>query len=150
MDVIRTNATDPDFVELVAELDRELAERDGTEAGFYAQYNGLSAIKHVVLIYQDGVAVACGAIKDFNGERVEVKRMYTKPAYRGRGLASKLLNELETWASALSFRHVILETGKRQPEAIALYQKNGYQIIPNYGQYIGVENSLCFEKSLSN
>ena len=68
--------------------------------------------------------------------------MYTKPAYRGRGLASELLRELETWASALSFQYAVLETGKRQPGAIALYQKKGNQIISNNGQYSGEEKRL--------
>jgi len=57
---------------------------------------------------------------------------------------------LESWASELNFKYCVLETGKRQPEAIALYKKNGYQIIPNYGQYHGIENSICFQKTVSS
>jgi GNAT superfamily N-acetyltransferase len=64
------------------------------------------------------------------------------------GIASNILAELEKWASELSYAKCILETGKKQPEAISLYKKNGYRIIPNYGQYCEVENSLCFEKKL--
>jgi putative acetyltransferase len=59
-----------------------------------------------------------------------------------------VLSELESWAAELGYPKCVLETGKRQPEAIALYEKQGYQRIPNYGQYIGVENSVCFEKVL--
>jgi hypothetical protein len=55
---------------------------------------------------------------------------------------------LENWAGELSYAKCILETGKRQPEAIGLYKKNGYKLIPNYGQYAEAENSLCFEKEL--
>ena len=58
----------------------------------------------------------------------------------------EILAELETWAAELSFAKCILETGKRQPEAIGLYKKNGYKLIPNYGQYAEIENSVCFEK----
>jgi len=81
---------------------------------------------------------------------MEMKRMYTVPAFRGKGIATMVLRELEKWAAELSYMKCVLETGKRQPEAIDLYKKNGYKIIPNYGQYIGVENSVCFEKSVVN
>ena len=74
--------------------------------------------------------------------------MYTVPAARSRGLASKLLGELENWAKELSYKRCLLETGLKQNEAIGLYTKNGYKIIANYGQYAGVENSVCFEKIL--
>lgn len=86
--------------------------------------------------------------KKYDDDTMEVKRMYTLDDYRGKGIATKVLAELEKWANELSFKKCILETGKKQPEAIRLYQKNGYKIIPNYGQYAQVENSLCFEKNL--
>ena len=79
---------------------------------------------------------------------MEVKRMYTLPDFRGKGIATIVLQELEKWAKELRMEKCMLETGKRQPEAIALYTKNGYRLIPNYGQYAGVENSVCFEKLL--
>jgi len=79
---------------------------------------------------------------------MEVKRMYVLPQHRGKGLATRILTGLESWAKELSYQKCILETGKRQPEAIALYTKNGYIVIPNYGQYKGIENSVCFEKVL--
>ncbi len=79
---------------------------------------------------------------------MEVKRMYTSPESRGKGIASAVLKELEKWAAELSYKKCLLETGKKQPEAIALYLKSSYNIIPNYGQYAGVENSVCFEKKL--
>ena len=79
---------------------------------------------------------------------MEIKRMYTSPGSRGTGIATKILTELEVWATELSYERCVLETGKRQPEAIRLYTKSGYQQIPNYGQYVGIENSICFEKEL--
>ncbi len=105
-------------------------------------------IKHVVVAYNDITAIGCGAIKELSPESMEVKRMYTIPQSRGVGVARKVLSELESWARELGFCYCKLETGKKQPEAIALYLKCGYTIIPNYGQYAGVENSLCFEKKL--
>lgn len=74
--------------------------------------------------------------------------MFTLPIGRGKGIASLILAELETWAVELGYSTCILETGFNQPEAIALYQKNGYNRIDNYGQYAGVETSLCFEKEV--
>jgi GNAT superfamily N-acetyltransferase len=132
----------------VKKLDIELAERDGEDHSFYAQFNKIAAIKHVVLVYQNGEPVSCGAIKEFDDQTMEVKRMYTAKENRGHGIASVVLAELEKWAKALAYKRCVLETGLKQPEAIRLYQKNGYKRIPNYGQYAGVENSRCFEKWL--
>jgi len=146
--VKRTNSSNLDFIKLVKLLDSELAIIDGDEHGFYSQYNKIDKINHVTLVYDGTVAIACGAIKEFSTEAMEVKRMFTLPDFRGKGVASLLLSELEKWAKELGYQKCVLETGKRQEDAVALYQKNGYRVIPNYGQYIGVENSVCFEKKL--
>lgn len=146
--LIRTTATDPRFIMLVKELDRELAVRDGDDHSFYDQFNKLDSIKHVVVLTDGDDAISCGAIKGYDPETAEVKRMYTSSANRGKGNAVKVLTELEIWAAELGFRRCILETGINQPEAIRLYQKSGYQRIPNYGQYAGKEESYCFEKLL--
>jgi putative acetyltransferase len=146
--LLRTDSDNRDFVGLIKSLDADLAERDGKDHPFYAQFNKIDKIKFVVVAYEDDKPVACGVIKEFSPEAMEVKRMYTSPESRGKGIASKVLVELEKWATELSCRKCILETGKKQPEAIRLYEKNGYQIIPNYGQYVGIENSVCFEKDL--
>lgn len=148
MDLIRTNSDDARFRALVALLDRDLAIRDGDEHAFYAQYNKVDALRHVVVAYVGGEPVSCGAIKQYSEGVAEVKRMYTKPGHRGHGIAQSVLTELESWAGELGFRECILETGKKQPEAIRLYQKSGYEPIPNYGQYAGVENSVCMKKPL--
>lgn len=144
----RTDSGNQDFIELVRALDAELAERDGGEHSFYSQFNTIDRIKYVVVAYEDEKAVSCGAIKEFTPGVMEVKRMYTLPEYRGKGIAGKVLRELEGWAAELGCEKCVLETGKRQPEAIALYEKSGYRVIENYGQYVGVENSVCFEKEV--
>ena len=77
---------------------------------------------------------------------MEVKRMYVLPSYRNQGVATIVLSALEDWAKDLRYKRCVLETGKLQVEALRLYEKNGYQIISNYGQYEGIENSVCFEK----
>ncbi len=148
MKLLKTTAKNPDFIDLVRQLDAYLAVQDGEEHGFYDQYNQLDDIKYVLLAYENESVVGCGAIKQFSENRMEVKRMFVLPNQRGKGIATKLLLGLENWAKDLGFTFCILETGKRQPEAIALYKKNKYQISENYGQYKGIENSVCFEKQL--
>lgn len=146
INIIRTNSENKDFISLVKLLDADLVIRDGDEHPFYAQYNKLDNIRYVLVAYINGKAAGCGAIKEFSTGIMEVKRMFTLPEYRGKGVASTLLSKLEKWADELGYDKCILETGKKQPEAIALYQKNGYAITDNYGQYANVQNSVCFEK----
>lgn len=137
-----------DFIDLVRLLDADLAERDGDDHAFYRQFNQIDVIKHVVVLYENKKPMGCGAIKEFNSTAMEVKRMYNSPEARGKGFATKILSELEKWTEELSYEKCVLETGKRQPEAIRLYTKSGYKVIPNYGPYKGIENSICFEKFL--
>ena len=148
MEILRVAPDLPDFIELVKELDAGLAISDGEDHAFYDQFNKLDNIKYVMVAYLDGQAVGCGAIKTFDATTMEVKRMYVRPVHRGMGIATKVLAALEAWAAELGNKRCILETGHKQPEAIALYHKCNYQIIENYGQYAGVANSICFEKRL--
>ena len=145
--LIRTDSNHEDFRYLITFLDRELSERDGDDHSFYAQFNTVDAIKHVVVAYIKNEPVGCGSIKAFDEESVEIKRMYVSNLQRRKGVAQEILAELEQWAAELGFERCVLETGTKQPEAIALYQKLGYSIIPNYGQYAGVENSVCMQKN---
>ena len=147
--LIRTASSDQDFRKLVDTLDAELAERDGDEHAFYHQFNQIDHLKLVVLARENGVFVGCGAIKELDNDAMEVKRMFVVKDSRGKGVGQLILSRLEKWAAELGFGFCRLETGKRQPEAIALYERQGYQRIPNYGQYAGVENSICFEKKLN-
>jgi len=144
----RTNPDNMDFQELVTELDIDLTIRDGEEHVFYAQFNKTDDIKHAVVVYDGDMPVGCGALKEFSNDTMEVKRMFVRIDKRDKGIASGMLQELETWSRELGYKKCLLETGKKQPEAIHLYEKNHYIRIPNYGQYKGVENSICFEKNL--
>ena len=146
--IVRTTSDSIHFQELVKELDSDLAIRDGADHLFYAQFNKIATIKYVVVVYNQKIPVGCGAVKEYDSVKMEVKRMFVPIHKRGQGIASIILNELEKWAFELGYAKCILETGYKQPEAIRLYQKNNYVVIPNYGQYAGVENSVCFEKLL--
>ena len=144
--IIRTDNKNVDFNKLIIELDAYLKVTDGEDHEFYNQFNTLEKIKNVVIAYQDNQAIGCGAFKKFDEETAEIKRMYVKFAHRGSGTAQAILNSLELWASEKGFKKCILETGNRQVEAIKFYKKAGYKSIPNYGQYIHMEDSNCFEK----
>jgi putative acetyltransferase len=148
--IARTNSEDPHFQQLVAELDKELAVRDGDDHAFYAQFNKTANLQHTIVAYNNGEPVGCGAIRQLAGHEatMEVKRMFVAPAHRGKGIASAILNELENCTAELGFKKCMLETGQNQPEAIQLYTKSGYRRIPNYGQYADVYNSVCFEKEV--
>jgi putative acetyltransferase len=148
INIIRTDSTNHDFINLVKYLDAELAELDGDEHAFYAQLNKTGNIKHAIVAYENDKPIGCGAIREYSPTIMEVKRMYTLPESRGNGIATKILNELEKWAAEISYQKCILETGKRQPDAIRLYEKNGYRRISSYGKYINMENSVCFEKEI--
>jgi len=144
----RTNSDDPDFQKLVKLLDLELQERDGEEHLFYATFNKTNTLNYVVVAYDQDEAIGCGALRAYSNDTMEVKRMFVPLNKRVQGIASTILTALETWCRELDIKKCVLETGKKQPEAIALYKKNLYNIIPNFGKYEGVENSVCFEKEL--
>jgi len=146
--LVRTDSSNIHFRNLVSQLDMDLSIRNGDSNAFYMQFNKIDELRHVVVCYINDLPIGCGALKSFDQKRMEVKRMYVLPDYRGQGIAIAVLNELEKWATELNYEACILETGKMQPEAITLYHKCNYQIIPNYGQYIGDEKSVCFEKTL--
>lgn len=100
-----------------------------------------------VVAHLDGIAVACGALRPLPGgdpSIAEVKRMYTAPAARGRGVARALLRRLVAIAGELGYAQVVLETGTRQPEAMALYGAEGWAPLAPYGQYCGAHLSRCF------
>ncbi|WP_046758562.1 GNAT family N-acetyltransferase [Kordia jejudonensis] len=144
----RTNSKDNDFISLVKELDAFLTIQNGEKDDFFSQFNGLEDLQYVVVLYVDKKPIGCGALKIYNNTTVEIKRMYIQTELQGKNLGVTILKALETWATELGNTRCILETGTMLPEAIRFYEKNNYQRIPNYDQYIGVEESVCFEKQI--
>ena len=96
----------------------------------------------------DGEAVGCGALRPFREGVAEIKRMFVPEQYRRRGVSREIMVGLESAAEAAGYDWVVLETGVRQPEAIARYEKVGYDRIPNYGRYEGDDLSVCFAKKI--
>lgn len=144
----RTTSDHPDFVLLVEQLNAELRSRYGEQQKFFDQFNKLDTIRHAVVAYDDETPVGTGAIREFAPDTMEIKRMFVSEGMRGRGVASIVLTELERWSREMKYKKCVLETGDRLAEAVKLYQKSGYKRIANYGQYIGVAESLCFGKDL--
>lgn len=147
MKLLKTNSNHPDFQKLTRLFDDYLVEIDGDEKDFFAQYNQIY-IDNVIVCYEDDIAVGCGAFKEYEPTVAEIKRMFVLPERRGKGIASTVLNTLEIWAKENGFQHAILETSNQLTNAISLYQKSGFEVIPNYGQYIDVESSVCMKKIL--
>jgi len=145
----RTDSANIDFQNLVVLLDKDLQIRDGDQHSFYDQFNKIQMIRNAIVCYIDNNPIGCGAFKEFDQNKVEIKRMFVLPGYRGKGIGLDILKELEVWASELNYPECILETGKKQPEAINLYKKAGYKITENYGQYENIENSVCMLKAIS-
>jgi putative acetyltransferase len=148
MELFRTTSENPDFRKLIYALDEDLYKRNGEAQLQYRQYNQVDSIDHVVLIYYEEKPVGCGCYKRFDDQTVEVKRMFVLPELRGKQLAARMLQELEKWAIEEGNTAAVLETGHRQVEAIRLYTVAGYSLTANYGQYIGMENSICYRKEL--
>lgn len=144
----RTTSDNKDFGKLVIDLDAYLAVLDGEDHAFYAQFNKTNLLKNALICYEDNKAVGIGAYKEYDANTVEMKRMYTMPEHRGKGIAKAILTELENWAREENYTVAILETGFMQVDAIGLYQKLGYTITENFGQYVGVANSVCMKKKL--
>ena len=133
---------------MVKELDAYLKIIDGDEHDFYNQFNNIDVLKNVVVVYVNDKPVGCGAIKKFDDSSVEVKRMFVLLEERGKGISEKIVQQLEVWVKELGYKKCVLETGKRQKEAVNFYNKCKYKKISNYGQYKEMENSVCFEKNL--
>ncbi|KAB1229857.1 GNAT family N-acetyltransferase [Chryseobacterium viscerum] len=146
MHILRTDSTNTDFQNLVKSLDATLSEHNGENDDFFAQFNTIDTIKNCVVAYIDDIPAACGAFKPFSEDAVEIKRMFTNPEFRKKGLGSAVVKELENWAAELNFKKAVLETSQDLKSAISIYEKSGFYKIPNYGQYIGVEQSVCYEK----
>ncbi len=147
--IIRTDSSNRDFTQLTSQLDLDLLERNQDEQKRYDQHNIIEQNNTVLVIYDQEKPIACGCFKHFDNQSVEIKRMFVSQTYRGKGISKIVLKELENWALELGYSKTVLETGKKQLEAIGLYKKSVYKKIENYGQYANLPNSVCFEKNLT-
>ena len=145
----RTDSENKDFIKLVASLDDYLSIINGEDDSFFRKFNKVEDLQYVIVAYLNSIPVGCGALKIFDTDSLEIKRMFVDPIYRGRKIAQQIVAELELWAQELNYNSCILETSTEMKPAVSLYRNVGYSEIPKYGQYKEVENSICFKKELN-
>jgi GNAT superfamily N-acetyltransferase len=134
---------------LITELQSEYVERYGgpdatpVDPDEFSPPHGAFFVGH-----RDGELVGCAGLRKHSEADIEVKRMFIRRPFRGRGWSRPLLSLLEDEARELGFERIILETGLRQPEAMGLYESSGYELIPGFGHYRESEVNRCFAKRL--
>lgn len=150
MDIKYTNGQDPDFIRLCDELDAYLNRLAGGEFNrkVYVPLNARDGIHDVYVVYNEEVPIACGGYKHHCLGTAEVKRVFVTEEYRNKGIGGQVMRLLEAKAKAKGYEKFIVETGRDMPGAVRLYQNLKYRVIPNYGPYKGLVNSICMEKEL--
>lgn len=145
----RVSFTNTDFQKLILELDKEFWVRYPDTQQNFAPFNYVYESASVIVAYESNTAIGCGCFRPMKEkDTVEIKRMYVIPAFRNKGVGKMILQALEKWASEQKFLQTKLETGIKQPEAIAAYEKSGYVRIPNFEPYANVNESICMMKRL--
>ena len=150
MDFRRTDGKDKDFIENCRLLDMDLDRRVGKKIkrDKYKKYNQLDEIKEAIVVYEDDKAIGGGAIRRYDDENIELKRVFVHTEYQRQGIGSKLVSLLIEWAMELGYKRMILETGELLAESCAVYKKLGFKVIPNYGPYVYMPESLCMARDL--
>jgi putative acetyltransferase len=150
--VIRQETLDsPTVQSLIRALNAELDERYPEEGAnhFRLDPEELGPGRGAFLVaYGEGEAVGCGAVRLNEPGVAEIKRMYVRPEWRGRGVAGAVLSQLEQHARTLGVTRLVLETGERQPESLAVYRRAGFVEIPRFGEYLDSPLSICMGKDL--
>ena len=147
LELVRTRSDAPTALELADELECDLVARYGPGGGASAPRRRPDEFTAFVIAVLNDTPAACGGVC-CDGTVAEVHRMYTRPALRGRGCGRAVLVELERVAAAVGCAEIRLETGDRQPEAVALYERCGYRRVPAYGPFVGNPHSICFARQV--
>ena len=154
IEFVRCSGTNEDFIENSRLLDIDLDRRVGRiiKRDKYTQYNQLDQIKEAVVVYVDGKAAGAGAIREYQygdiDNATELKRVFVREEFQGKGLGTKLVLELIEWAKELGYKKMILETGELLQESCHVYRKVGFNKMENYGPYASMPESLCMMKEL--
>ncbi|MBP1765049.1 MAG: GCN5-related N-acetyltransferase [Firmicutes bacterium] len=150
MQFLFTDGCNQDFITLCWLLDDYLNEIAGGEKNRaqYIPYNTLEDIHDVVIAYENNNPIGCASFKFFETDTAEVKRVFIKKEYRGKGISEQLMRLLENRAIEKGFTKLVLESGEPLVEAMGLYRKIGYSIIENYGPYKNLSDSICMQKVL--
>lgn len=143
----KVNINNPDLLELIKELNDFFNEEWGTEvAQGYQKHHNLTEMACAVVAYDEQEAVGCGCWKLLDEHTPEIKRMFVKPISRGNGAAGKIMQALESDMLEKGYQQAVLETGKDMLSAIGFYEGHGYQLMPNYGEFVGDKLCICMKK----
>ena len=150
INAIHTNGKNKDFIMLCTMLDNTLDEIVGgkKQREHYVQFNSIQDINNVVVIYYKDTPIGCGGFKRYSTETAEIKRVFVRKDFQGKGISKIIMSLLENQARNDGYKSLILETGKPLMAAVNLYHKIGFTQIDNYGQYQGLESSICMKKDL--
>lgn len=150
MQIKVTDGQDKDFIQLCHALDRFLNDLVGGEENRaqYIPYNALNDIHDVLVAYENNIPIGCASFKKYDDKSAEVKRVFVKEEYRGKQIGRQLMESLEQLARDKGYSCLILESGEPLVAAMRLYRSLGYKVIPNYGQYVNMTDSVCMEKKL--
>ena len=150
MELVYTDGRNKDFIILCHMLDDYLNELLGGEKqqGQYAQYNTIEDIHDVILVYDGQTPVGCAGFKRYSNHIAEVKRVFVREAYRGRGISKQLMSAVEERAERQGYTSLILETEAPLVAAMALYKQIGYKVIENYGRHKNMKESVCMRKNI--
>lgn len=134
-----------DFIDLCARLDIHLDQGMGGECNReeYKKYNGLQTLDYVVISYVDQMAVACGALRRYSDNEIEVKRVFVSEDVRRQGIGKEIIKQLQQVAKNMGYQRMILETGSFLEASVQLYESVGFHIIDNYGAYKDLTESIC-------
>ena len=151
LDIRETSILANESVELIRQLDAELSREYEEQHRFVVDLEPFHREGGVfVVAYQEQNAIACGALRPLDDEAVELKRMFVVPDFRGKGISRRILTFLEQIATRKGYQQILLETGDQQVAAMKLYETNGYQRIPAFGDYANSPRSVCFAKEIGN
>lgn len=151
MNFVRTDGKNKDFIENCRLLDLDLDRRVGRQIKRekYQKFNQLDEIREAIVVYDKDRLAGGGAIRKYDDGTVELKRVFVHTEYQGQGIGSSLVSLLIEWAAELGYRKMVLETGELLAESCAVYKKLGFTVIPNYGPYVDMPESLCMARDIS-
>jgi GNAT superfamily N-acetyltransferase len=140
---------DPRAQELIEKVQLEYVARYGGRDAAVVHPDEFAPPRGMFLVAEvDGVAAGCGAWRAVAAETAEIKRVYVEPAFRRRGIAQVVVRTLERAAARAGHRSVVLNTGRQQPEAVALYEAMGYVPVAGYGPYACAKDAIFLGKDL--
>ena len=140
-----TDGNDPEFHRFYLKTEEYYSSIVGgkkNREGFIP-YNLSESISDVLIAYIDDVAAGCAGLKKYSESDVEIKRVWVEPGYRGKHIATELMDRIEEKARKLGFERAVLQTRPLMTDAVGLYEKRGYVLIENYPPYDKLEGAIC-------